>query len=286
MPTHVLYVDDSGTKDYSATPDRYGMRGCSRHFVFGGVLINIDVAGQMTARIAELKSGCFGNASVELKSSWVRNPQMAQQKYLAPYGISPTELDNLLEALYQLILDTDLKPIAAVVDKVHMHEVYGTNAHYPAAVAYECLLQRAEYEMRRCGGNAAVRVDLMSGKTPDGDNHQDLIKTQHDYLRKNGSRLLRGYSFGRIEGEVRFWNSAKSNLIQVADITAYNILRQFRDNSSEWDDPLSKQVPVYEPLGRLLPKYCADANGEVQGFGIVKFPRLASKKWYLTLKRK
>ena len=41
--THVLFIDDSGTKEYANSPEGYnvGGRGNSRYFLFCGVLVSI-----------------------------------------------------------------------------------------------------------------------------------------------------------------------------------------------------------------------------------------------------
>jgi hypothetical protein len=35
--SYALYIDDSGTKEYGATPQEYETTGKSRYFVFGGL---------------------------------------------------------------------------------------------------------------------------------------------------------------------------------------------------------------------------------------------------------
>jgi len=92
-------------------------------------------------------------------------------------------------------------------------------------------------------------------------------------LKKNGSRLLKKkFGFSRIHGDVRFEDSAHSELIQVADIVAYNVFRQFTDYGDEWEMHGLSALPTYEPFERLSTKFRKGAHGRIQGYGVVKVP--------------
>src|ERR1051325_3777623 len=106
MPTHVLYVDDSGTKEYAADPEHYkGPRGNSRHFVFCGSLVTLAETSLLTGKIAALKIEYFGDDTVEVKSNWLRIPHERQRRYLQPYGLIDDDLDLFIESYYDLIVD-------------------------------------------------------------------------------------------------------------------------------------------------------------------------------------
>ena len=103
MPTHALYIDDSGTKEYANDPAEYeGRRGNSRHFLFCGVLASVKAASDLAAKIIELKNDNFGTAEVEIKSTWLRNPEARAKKYLTPYGITDVQLTGFVDA-YSLV---------------------------------------------------------------------------------------------------------------------------------------------------------------------------------------
>src|SRR5207248_4359383 len=98
MLTHVLYIDDSGTKEYAETPAEYEKpRGKSRHFVFCGALLTMKEASQLSQKIIDLKLARFGDDSVEIKSNWLRIPQERRQRYLEAYQITDAELDAFVE---------------------------------------------------------------------------------------------------------------------------------------------------------------------------------------------
>jgi hypothetical protein len=59
MPTHLLYIDDSGTEEYAASPDEYDRSGNTRYFVFGGVLIAQENIEALRNDIQRLKTEVF-----------------------------------------------------------------------------------------------------------------------------------------------------------------------------------------------------------------------------------
>jgi hypothetical protein len=281
MPTHLLYVDDSGTKEYAALPTDYG-KGNSRYFVFGGVLLPFDAASVVSEAVQRLKRRCFGSADVEIKSTWLRQPEKKESKYLAR-GVTNERLTAFVNELYALIDGSDLMLIAGVIDKVDMVREY-PRPYHPSAVAYEVLMQRVEQELEG-RGTVAVTMDDMSGATPKHNQFKDNLKQQHDGMRKAGSKILRGFKYSTLEGRLRFMNSAHSGLIQIADLTAYNVFRQFTDYGGQWEQEGLNQLPTYEYLTRTIHKYRDDGNGRVQGYGIAKFPMVQRIHWTVDKKK-
>jgi hypothetical protein len=171
VETHVLCVDDSGTKEYS--PSGEYSAGNTRYFLFGGPFLRIDEAKRLAATLRQLKREAFGTERVEVKSNWLRIDRERKSRYLDKFGKSEADLTRFVEALYRAIAESDLVLIACVVDKVHMLEQYGDRAWYPPAAAYEMLLQRAHAEMVECRSSGtgtcfSIVVDDMSGATPKG----------------------------------------------------------------------------------------------------------------------
>lgn len=278
MARYFLFIDDSGTKEYASAGEQYGRTGKSRFFVFGGVLLAEDVAAQLAQRIADLKRGAFGRPDVELKSNWLRIPKERSARYLDRFSISSGTLDSLVEQVYDAVVDTDLQLLAAVVDKAHMQERYGTHAWYAPAVAYDCLLQRVALEVRPPHG-VRVFIDDMSGATPKGNQYRDNLRSHHAQLCATGSRLQRDVRFDGIEPGLRFVNSARSHLIQVADIVSYNVNRQFVDFPDAWEARGQSVLPTYPWFLRLAAKFRTDGLGRIQGYGVVKFPLKTRVRW-------
>jgi hypothetical protein len=57
--SYVLYLDDSGTKEYAASLLVYSRTGNTRYFVFGGVPITTTESGRLAGRIEDLKRTFF-----------------------------------------------------------------------------------------------------------------------------------------------------------------------------------------------------------------------------------
>lgn len=276
-PTHKLFIDDSGNKEYS--PDgRYVRRGGGRtpYFVFGGLLVTPAEAGFINRSMRDLKLRTFGDDDVEIKAHWLRRNAERNRRYLEPYSLEPEELTLFTEAIYDLLRGAVCKLVACVVDKAEVQHLYGDKAYYAPTIAYDCLLQRVQQEMMDCRGEVHVTVDAMTGATSAGNQHLYLLKRQHALLQSRGSTLLKGMSFDRVGG-IAFRDSKLDERLQLADLVAYAVYRQFVDYGADWEDD-SKPLELYDYLGRLAPKF-RNRDGRIQGYGIVKFPMNRRVKW-------
>lgn len=271
MPTHILYVDDSGTKEYADDPSEYlSRRGKSRFFVFCGVLLTVADASRLTSNLVHLKLDCFNEETVEIKSNWLRQPHERKQRYLVPHRITDERLTQFIEDYYKAIRASPLVLIAAVIDKLHMQEEYTNNLWYAPAVAYELIMQRAQNELTATD-SLAVIIDDMTGATPKGNQYKANLRAQHSKLKRYGSQLRRGVSFPCLHSQ-RFVNSASSQIVQVADVAAYNVHRQFMQYGEQWEQAGLGTLSTYKHFDEISEKFRKDANGRVQGYGIVKFP--------------
>lgn len=266
-PTHALYIDESGTKEYSDEKIKYG-RGRSRLFVFGGVLVTIEAAGTLSRKIIEAKLNYFGSDSVEIKSTWLRNPRERRDRYLDKYSISEKELKTFVKSYYEIAIDTELTLLASIVDKQHVQEKYSVPWYAPA-IAYEILLQRLQLSV---SGRATVIIDDMMGKTPLGNPYKRNLIRHHKQLRKSGSRLIPGFTFDCLLPKPHFSDSSNSHIIQLADVVAYNVHRQFRDHGEEWETKGLTNLPTYDYFDKIASKFRMGTGKRIQGYGVVKFP--------------
>jgi hypothetical protein len=279
MPSHVLYIDDSGQREYSPTRE-YGNQN-SRHFVFGGPILSTSDAGHLIEAIIELKRRHFGTEHVEVKSNWLRIPREQDRRYIQPYGISRDQLSTLTNELYGLVATRlEVVLIAAVVDKVDMVEQYGESAWYPPAVAYEGIIQRADSHCRDLNATFSVTMDDTTGKTPKRNEYKSNLERQHAQIKKTGSRLL-NKPIKTLEGRLRFVDSATHHLIQIADLVSYNVMRQFRDHGEDWESPKDSKLPTYDWFAKLLPRFRQGPRGRIQGYGVVKIPLKRRVTWRL-----
>lgn len=273
-----LYLDDSGTKEYS--PSGTYSAGNTRHFVFGGPLLRTEEVARLTKLLKKLKLQTFGTYSVEIKSNWLRVKRERERRYLRRFGVSESRLADFVESAYQAIRDADLVLLAGVVDKVHMKEKYEERAWYPPAAAYEVVVQRAQMEMSEKSPESpwTVVIDDMTGATPHGNQYRTNLKRHHTQLKKTGSTLWQGYSFPKLR-ELVFIDSGTSHLTQAADMVAYNVFRQFREFEEEWEAEGLGRLPTYDWFARIATKFRNDGNGRIQGFGVVKVPLFNRVRW-------
>jgi len=274
-----LFLDDSGTKEYADSYTRNG--GVSRYFVFGGMLVTPAIAGYLTRRMHEIKTQCFGHPDVEIKANWLRIPHEKAQRYLEPFGIADEQLGLFVKDLYMLVKDAECVLFACAVDKPEMQSKY-TPPWYAPAVAYECLLQRMQMEMDKEKGLCHVKIDDMSGATPYRRQYKDNLIKQHELLKANGSQLQKGMAFDRI-GNLSFSDSKSDERIQLADLVAYNVYRQFVDHGEDWEADVEK-LPLYQYLAVWGKKFCHSPSGQVAGYGIIKFPTVNRKYWSIPKK--
>ncbi|MNL12287.1 hypothetical protein D3C87_1331500 [compost metagenome] len=262
-----LWIDDSGEKEYGPKTSRF--------FVYCGVAVAKEDEERVCQAFGDLKNWHFyPHRDVEAKSNWLRIPNERERRYKVPYGISDAGLDSFTQVFYKWLLDQPVTLLAAVIDKHLMLERYGDKAYYASATAYQLLLQRYQFFLQDKGRREGELVlDDMMGRTPKGNPHRKLLLEQHEKLKRHGCNLT-GTRFERIAGWIRFGGSHHHPLLQVADLCAYNVHRQFRQYFAEWDrtTPID-QLPLYEGFDLISSKFRMSPTRVVEGFGIVKFPR-------------
>ena len=274
-----LFGDESGTREYA--DDRvYALAGGkSRYFVYGALLMEDKDASLFVPRLHQLKTLVFKDTAVEIKSNWLRIPKECEKHYLAPYGLNQAQIATFIDDYYKLIVGAPVRLLASVVDKLHMQEKYAA-PYYAPTVVYEYLLQRA---VQAVPADSVLRVmlDDISGKTPKQSLYKELLYKHHNKLRQSGSSLLSKVSFAPLDGPVKFRNSADRDLLQVADLVSYNVMRQFRDHGPDWEAETADGgiLPTYEFFDRIEKKFYQGPGGRIQGFGIVKAPLIRRVQW-------
>jgi len=282
-PHSVLYLDDSGQKEYPEEGAPFD-HGVSRHFVFGGFYTSMREAGRLTSGLKAAKIKAFGTSAVEVKSNWLRRPIEMEKHYLRPFSLTAAQLTAFVDDFYDHLLDADVKIVACVVDKQHMVEDYLQKRWYTPALAYEAMIQRLQNEFGPKGRTFGVVIDDMTGKTPNSTEYRANLVKHHAQLQRSGGNLIK-MPMSALEGNLRFANSRDNHLIQAADLIAYNVFRQFREFGEEWEDLGLSQLPTYDWFRRIAPKFRRGPNGRIQGYGVVKIPMRARVPWPYTLRR-
>ncbi|GAH79005.1 unnamed protein product [marine sediment metagenome] len=83
--------------------------------------------------------------------------------------------------------------------------------------------------------------------------------------------------YARIKN-INFRRSRDENFLQLVDLAAYNILRQFVDYGREWEDESIKQLNTYKYFS-LISKNFVEKNGIIRGIGLCKLPDVAKRRW-------
>jgi len=88
----------------------------------------------------------------------------------------------------------------------------------------------------------------MTGATPKGNQYRTNLRRHHAQLKQTGSYLYRGIRFPHLR-DLRFVDSKRSELVQVADLVAYNVYRQFRDHGEAWEQVGLQTLPPAPAFG-------------------------------------
>jgi len=266
-----MFVDESGEREYAPRTSLY--------FVYLGCVVEKKNVSSIEQEFKRIKRAYLGTEQVEFKSNWFRIPKERKKHYLIPFNITNTILREMTGEIYRVIKSSPITLLASVIDKREMREKYGEKAYSPSSWGYELLIERYQYFLQRVGGEGDVIVDKISGKKPWGRYpYMKLIKRVHVKMQKDGSTLQK-VIVDRVKGMPSFKSSDTSNLLQVADFCAYNVMRQFRDYGGEWEEPTERYLRMYPFFREIVGKLHKGPGGQIQGFGIKKFPEKRKVGW-------
>lgn len=282
-PSHKLYLDDSGTKEYSSEGTYPSGGGRTPYFVFAGLLLTTGAAGQLSKALRKLKLDHLGTESIEIKANWLKRPAERQKRYLGPLKISDADLDNFTKSAYALLGGFQGELIAAVVDKPAVQKMYAVPWYAPT-IAFECLLQRVQKAMEEVSGAVSVTVDDMTGATPKGNQYKTNLSRHHRILKTAGSQLVKSAPLDRL-ADLGFSDSKADERLQLADLVAYAAYRQFVDFGADWDAQKDR-LPLYPYFAAIAHKFRKGPDGVMTGYGLVKFPRTTWQRWKVVPKKK
>lgn len=288
MPFKV-FVDDSGEKDYSKThpydyklitnPLPWGDENTSywrkNYFVLCGVRIDALKIQSIDRKINDLKREYFGTEDVEVKSIWLRNPKNRKVKYIDKFSIPEERVKEFGEKFIELIYkhNEEIKIIAVVFDKrcIRRRSVYN-----PLLKTTQMLLERIHLQGQLQNKESVVVFDQMDPKMS--------VKTG------NGKKMLQVYTsnLGMDNIYVEEYSnitdffpaySHKENFLQVADVCAYAINKQFMLYGREWlggtKNGQGQSVLTVDRIFSSLAKnfHCHPTTKQVVGYGLSLFPQ-------------
>lgn len=292
--TYKVFIDDSGQKEYITpyskdfinnppTFDEYENFWRDNYFVLCGVRVKQENVGNINAKINKMKERYFKTHEVEIKSDWLRNPYQRKKRYLGKFRITADKLNEFGEKIVDLISahKEELKILAVVFDKRY----YGNRKRItaegtPLLKTTQILLERLEF-----AGNYNILVfDQMESslKLTFGQHKKILSVLQQNegmekiYVNKYESAI-----------DIKFMQSSAENFLQIADICAYNIFRQFVQFGREWTGEIktkkgNNNLSLYPYFNRIRCNlFYNPRNYQVRGYGLSCVPDKNKANWDL-----
>lgn len=289
-----LFIDDSGSKQWdipysrdfvdnppARTPQNLDFWR-KNYFVLAGLHIDTDTMALLNPIINQKKEQFFGTKHVELHSVNLRNQHKAKKEYLDKFNIPLDSLRSFVDDFwYPIFLQYELQLIAIIIDKRY----YKNPRHEgktPLEIAVEALFDRTELHPH---SDCRIIFDQMDSQI------RSTKRDQGKILRISSTKI--NLNDGKFEDKyhhvsVGFEKSANSNFLQLADMVAYNVWRQFVDYGNEWDNHSPNydehhKLPTYSYFERISRSFYCDNKNKVNGFGIVKLPDPNNKMrgWYI-----
>ena len=176
----------------------------------------------------------------------------------------------------------DIRCLGVVLNKTTHQKKY-QNSYNPSSVCYEYLIQRVANFLNQMQGRLEkVVVDDMSGKTQAGNDWKNLLQDEHGRLKNNKKRIIYNtwtpnkkgldkMDYEAIgEASMTFIDSKQSFLVQIADLCAYNIMRQGKDHGGDFDAPPDDCYQGYEWIRPIMHSSPSSfSKGKITGYGAV-----------------
>jgi len=287
-----FFIDDSGSKDYlipyskefiKNPPEfnKYENFWRDNYFVLCGVRIPQKEIDVVNKELNNLKKKYFETHKIEIKSDWLRNPHKRKKKYIDKFKISLNDLERFVEELYELIFEhrDKLKILAVVFDK----RFYGDKKRQsdegnPLSKCSQVLFERLQYLNTY---HLVVFDQMESSLKIDKGNHGKILKVLKD---NEGMEKIYVTKYDKIS-DIKFVQSCNENFLQIADICAYNIYRQFVHYGREWSGKNKNEkgqvvMKKYKYFDKIkcnfihMPKY-----KKVCGVGLICLPDLGKLQW-------
>ena len=287
-----VFIDDSGAKEYHHPYSRdlvdnppvfvdYPDFWRKNYFVLCGIRVKGSDIGEINDKINRLKEEFFGTKTVEIKSDWLRNHHQRKKRYLSRYNLTDERLNEFGEAFVDLISANQkrLKIIAVVFDKRFYGETKRqTSEGTPLLKTAQVMFEKLEYS----GGYNIVVFDQMEESLKlDRGSHKNIINV---FVKNHGMENIYVRDYTKIT-DIKFQKSHMENFLQVADVCAYNVYRQFVEHGREWDGSRKGEdgkmlMATYSYFDRIKNNFAFNPlNRCVRGVGLVCLPDVGKINW-------
>lgn len=245
-----------------------------------GVRVKQDELGVINKAINQLKNDYFGTHKVEVKSDWLRNPHKRKKNYLEKFNITSEKLNEFGEKFVDIISENKeiLKIVAVVFDKRYYGDAKRKKEEgSPLLKTTQLIFERIQY----AGGYHILVFDQMESslKLTIGQ-HNKIINI---FQKNAGMDKIFVDKYDHIS-DIKFMQSCEENFLQVADVCAYNIYRQFVEFGRDWCGKNKKDgqisMDIYPYLDRIRCNFLFNPfNKQVRGVGLICVPDGGKINW-------
>lgn len=287
-----VFIDESGQKNYTSPYSKrfvenpplfkdYPDFWRDNYFVLCGVRIKQEHLDEINKDINSLKKEYFGTNEVEVKSDWLRNPYQRKKHYLNVYDISSEKLNEFGEEFISIIssYEDEMKLIGVVFDKrFYGDEKRQSREGSPLLKTTQVLFERLEF---RNGYNIVVFDQMESSLKLTKGSHSRILNVLRD---NEGLQKVYVDEYTKIT-DVVFKESCQENFLQVADICAYNIFRQFVEFGRQWSGKRKNgagrsKMELYEYFDKIRCNFLYHpATKQVRGVGLICLPDVGKVNW-------
>jgi hypothetical protein len=256
---YLFYLDESGEREYESG---------SQYFALCALGVPVQEWKTLNTDVLALKKTYFNNVEVEVKSNWLRIPKERQRRYLSHYTVTEPELEEFTDKLYDALLSYNVVLVASVIDKHQMQKQYKT-PQSPSSLAYRLAFERIELFLQsKDQAHGILIFDKITELEMKKKGYENLLSYQHLRYLEKGTDFVHVSQI--VEG-LLFIPSHENNLLQLADLCAYNIYRQFVEYGTEWDAQKAFSNR-YKYFARIESKLYRSQAGDYVGYGLKKFP--------------
>jgi len=245
-----LFLDDSGQKEYlneynslyiDNPPDDidYWRK---NYFCLAGVYIKTSYIKELDLKIKEIKIKYFKTHKFEIKSTWLRDSKQRKKNYIDPFWISDEDLNNFWKEIIDFIwLNKDKIKILWVIFDKRFYKNRDRNEAIPLLKTTQVIFEKVEYIWNNC----EIVFDQMekSLKIKKWNNHHKILLVKENHLMEKV--FIDEYK--KIKN-IEFQKSCNDNFLQLADLCAYNIYRQFIMYSRDWEKWDIKMYEYFEKI--------------------------------------
>lgn len=294
---HFFYIDESGSRDLQDDAHPY--------FVLSAVGVADEDWSFADFLLNMTRLEGFNKHDIEIKSTWLRNPKAQQLNYLIPASLSKDELSQAVDNIYNTLDELKIVCFACVIDKVRLRQELFHVDYSPGLLrlAYLSLIGMiinflASFTPPQLG---VLVHDVIDNRATQANTvHKYLLDFQRDstdliWFKKLGlvseeemSKLTSEVSRGLMKqlldrpiienaqlivGGIHFMPSHQAVFLQIADLLAYNVLRQFQEHGKEWRSGKDiETTEQYEYFSKMSPKFRRSSEGSLKDFGLSHIP--------------